>query len=59
MMFIYILITIFMVGILFYIAWKNTGKTKDTKKKTIDIIWEFVMIAMIVIPMILRILRIK
>jgi hypothetical protein len=48
-----------MVGVLLYIAWKNTELSKDTKKKTIDIVWEFVMIGMIVIPMILRILRIK
>jgi len=47
MMLIYILLTIFIVGIYLYIAWK------DAKK------WDWVMIAMIIIPMILRIFRIK
>ncbi len=59
MMFVYIAITVFMAGIFFYIAWKNTETTKDHQKKKIDRIWEYVMIAMIIVPMILRIFRIK
>ncbi len=47
MMLIYILLTIFIVGVYLYLAWK------DSKK------WDWVMIAMIIIPMILRIFRIK
>jgi hypothetical protein len=47
MMLIYILLTIFIVGIYLYLAWK------DAKK------WDWLMIAMIIIPMILRIFRIK
>ncbi len=47
MMFIYILLTIFIVAVYIYIAWK------DAKK------WDWLMIAMIIIPMILRIMRIK
>lgn len=47
MMLIYILLTIFIVGVYLYLAWK------DAKK------WDWLMIAMIIIPMILRIFRIK
>ncbi len=47
MMVIYILLTIFIVGTYLYIAYK------DAKK------WDWLMIAMILIPMILRIFRIK
>jgi hypothetical protein len=47
MMLIYIILTIFIVGVYLYLAWK------DAKK------WDWVMIAMIIIPMILRIFRIK
>ncbi|HOO33201.1 MAG TPA: hypothetical protein PK466_09210 [Thermotogota bacterium] len=57
MMFVYLLITVFMAGIFFYLAWKNTEKSKEVKR--IDRIWEYIMIGMIVIPMILRIFRIK
>jgi len=47
MMFIYIGLTIFIAAVYIYIAWK------DAKK------WDWLMIAMIIIPMILRVLRIK
>ncbi len=47
MMLIYLILTVFIVCIYIYTAWK------DAKK------WDWVMIAMIVIPMILRVLRIK
>ena len=47
MMLIYSLITVFIICIYLYISWK------DAKK------WDWIMIGMIIIPMILRVLRIK
>jgi hypothetical protein len=47
MMLIYLLLVIFIVGVYIYIAWKDARK------------WDWIMIAMILIPMVLRIFRIK